>query len=71
MVGAMIRLGNCFDLLDSRNIEALQKAKDGMVKLMKREGVTVPENKPHIQESGLCRLQLFLSEGRGRRRAED
>lgn len=41
----MIRLGNCFDLLDSRNIEALQKAKDGMVRLMRREGVKVPENK--------------------------
>ena len=45
VVGAMIRLGNCFDLLDSRNIEALQKAKDGMVRLMRREGVKVPENK--------------------------
>ncbi len=44
VVGAMIRLGNCFDLLDSRNIGVLQRAKDGMIKLMKREGVEIPKN---------------------------
>jgi hypothetical protein len=44
VVGAMIRLGNCFDLMDAKNVEALQRAKDGMIKLMKREGVEIPEN---------------------------
>jgi hypothetical protein len=44
VVGAMIRLGNCFDLLDWKNVEVLQKAKDGMIKLMKREGIEIPKN---------------------------
>jgi hypothetical protein len=40
----MIRLGNCLDLLDWRNIDVLQTAKEGMIRLMKREGVEVPKN---------------------------
>jgi hypothetical protein len=45
VVGAMIRLGNCFDLLDSRNVEALRKAKDGMIKMMRREKIEIPKNR--------------------------
>jgi hypothetical protein len=44
VVGAMIRLGNCFDLLDQKNVDALQKAKDGMVTLMKRDNIEIPKN---------------------------
>jgi hypothetical protein len=45
VVGALIRLGNCLDLLDTKNVEVLQEAKDGMVKLMKRDGIEIPEKK--------------------------
>jgi hypothetical protein len=45
VVGAMIRLGNCFDLLDSQNVGVRRIAKDGMIKQMKRERIEIPENR--------------------------
>src|SRR5437016_2589974 len=44
VVGAMIRLGNCFDLLDSQNVEVLRTAKDGMMALLERKKHPVPKN---------------------------
>jgi hypothetical protein len=45
VVGAIIRLGNCFDLLDAKNVAALQKAGAVMVESMKQAGVEIPVNK--------------------------
>src|SRR5205807_463105 len=44
VVGAMIRLGNCFDLLDSENVEVLKRAKEGMITMMDREALEIPQN---------------------------
>jgi len=45
VVGAMIRLGNCFDLLDSQNVAVLRRAKEGMMRMMRREKLELPENR--------------------------
>lgn len=47
VVGAMIRLGNCFDLLDSENVTVLRTAHAGMIKRMKAAKVEVPKNYKH------------------------
>jgi len=44
VVGAVIRLGNCFDLLDPVNVAALKKLKDEMVKDFGLAGLAVPKN---------------------------
>ena len=44
IVGALIRLGNCFDLLDPANVHALEAAKDNLVATLKANGQPVPTN---------------------------
>src|SRR4051812_926418 len=44
VVGAMIRLGNCFDLLDPATIRSLKKFHDDILELWRREGTEVPRN---------------------------
>jgi len=62
VVGAMIRLGNCFDLLDSKNIDVLKKAKDGMVKLMKREGIEIPQNRRQYKNLDCAVFNYFYQQ---------
>lgn len=47
VVGAMIRLGNCFDLLDSENVTVLVTAYDGMMEMLKASGGEIPKNERH------------------------
>jgi hypothetical protein len=44
VVGAVIRLGNCLDLLDPENIKVLQHSMAKMVESLKQEGVEIPKN---------------------------
>lgn len=44
VIGAIIRLGNCFDLLDSLNVKALKEFRDSMVDQMQVAGIEVPTN---------------------------
>jgi hypothetical protein len=44
VVGAMIRLGNCLDLLDPENVQGLKKLHSEMMKKWRRANVAIPEN---------------------------
>jgi hypothetical protein len=44
VVGAMIRLGNCFDLLDPTNVRLLKGAHDVMLKQWAASGFKIPRN---------------------------
>ncbi len=44
VVGAMIRLGNCFDLLDPTNVRLLKAVHDGMLEKWAASGSKVPRN---------------------------
>jgi hypothetical protein len=47
VVGAMIRLGNCFDLLDPDNVQLLKRLYSGMVDQWSAEGTAGPSNFRH------------------------
>jgi hypothetical protein len=44
VVGAMIRLGKCFDLLDSANVRELRKFHDVLLEQWRSVGKEIPEN---------------------------
>jgi hypothetical protein len=44
VVGALIRLGNCFDLLDPRNVPMLRAFKSDLVAKLNAIGAKVPKN---------------------------
>ena len=44
VVGAVIQLGNCFDLLDTRYTSILAKAFAELGRLLEKEGKPIPEN---------------------------
>ena len=44
VIGAMIRLGNCFDLLDPENIQTLKAQHDVMMEQWRLAGLVVPRN---------------------------
>jgi hypothetical protein len=47
VVGAMIRLGNCFDLLDPANVQSIKRLHDVMIDTWKTAGVEAPGNFRH------------------------
>jgi hypothetical protein len=44
VVGAMIRLGRCFDLLDPENVRLLRAFHRGMIEEWTRKGLAIPQN---------------------------
>jgi hypothetical protein len=44
VVGALIQLGNCFDLMDTRFTQDLEQAYPGLEALLRRQGKALPEN---------------------------
>jgi hypothetical protein len=64
VVGAMIRLGNCFDLLDWKNIDVLRKARSKMVESLVKGGLEIPENK-RIYKNLDCAVFNFLYDQTG------
>ncbi len=44
VVGAMIRLGNCFDLLDPANVQSLKALHAAMMKKWRQTDAEIPEN---------------------------
>jgi hypothetical protein len=61
VVGAMIRLGNCLDMLDAKNAEVLQKAKAKMVQSLKQEGIEIPKSE-RIYKNLDCAVFNFFCE---------
>lgn len=49
VLGSVLDLGNCFDLLDQKNIDILHEAYNRLVKDLKEIGVKIPENKPFFE----------------------
>lgn len=45
VIGAVIQLGNCFDLLDTRNTKTLASAHDAFVESQLREKLVAPSNR--------------------------
>jgi len=60
VVGAVIRLGNCLDLTQKKNLELLTVAYDSLVSVSKASGKSLPENKKSRDESGDDKLLRFL-----------
>jgi hypothetical protein len=61
VIGAIIRLGNCFDLLDPANVKAL---KDFHVAALGKwpKGITVPKNGRHHRDLDCAIFNLFYQE---------
>jgi len=59
VVGAKIRLGNCFDLLDPANIAVLKVMKNQLVKVLEESSVEVPKNVRHHRNLD-CAVFNFL-----------
>ncbi len=68
VVGAMIRLGNCFDLLDPANVQSLRRFHDVMMDTWKDAGVETPSNFRHRRniESAVFNLYYDRSAVKGR-----
>ena len=47
VVGAIIRLGNCLDLLDPENVRSLKRAHDDILPRWERVGIKAPKNVRH------------------------
>jgi len=45
VLGAVIELGNCLDLLDQRNNDFLRKSYVAFIEMLEAEGLPIPENK--------------------------
>lgn len=46
VIGAVIDLGNCFDLLDAKYLRLLRLGYDILVETLEKSGIPLPENKP-------------------------
>lgn len=46
VVGAVIAMGHCLNLLDSKNLQHIQQAHRALLAALKSAGVAIPENKP-------------------------
>lgn len=53
VVGAIIDLGYCLDLLDSANFELLKIAYNRLIKINKEQGLLLPENKKSVTGNDL------------------
>jgi hypothetical protein len=53
VIGAVINLGYCFNLLDSESLLILKMGYDILVKSRESSGFTIPENKPVGEEKDL------------------
>ncbi len=62
VVGAMIRLGNCFDLLDAKNVVALQKSGAAMIESMKRARVEIPKNEHSFKHLDCSAFNFFYQQ---------
>src|SRR5438105_10272091 len=47
VIGAVIRLGNCFDLLDPKNVKTLKRFHGSMVDKLQQEDIEIPKNARH------------------------
>jgi hypothetical protein len=59
VIGAIIRLGNCFDLLDPRNVKTLKAFHDTMIRRFRKARIEVPRNARHRRNRD-CAVFNFL-----------
>lgn len=59
VVGAIIQLGNCFDLLDTRYTEALQRMWPFFVEARVADAKSIPANRSPKQESEVDKLLRY------------
>jgi hypothetical protein len=62
VVGAMIRLGNCLDLLDPENVRLLRNVHDDMIPKWRSTGREVPENFRHQRSLDRAILNWFYTQ---------
>ncbi len=70
-IGAIIRLGNCFDLLDPSNVRNLRDFHDQMVARFQAEGIEVPENTRHRRNLDCAIFNYFYQKAEQAKRAID
>ena len=61
VVGAMIRLGNCFDLLDPENMKPLTSTHKLLVKTLDADGKKVPKNRNASKYLDCAVFQAFYN----------
>jgi hypothetical protein len=71
VVGAIIRLGNCFDLLDPRNVKILRGFHDDLIARLERRGVEPPRNYRHHRYLDCAVFNDFYKKARDAGRAID
>ncbi len=62
MVGAIIRLGNCFDLLDPKNLEVLREMKGLLERRFEEIGAEMPTNGRHHRNLDCAVFNCFYDE---------
>lgn len=50
VIGAVIDLGNCFDLSDTKHIDVVREAYNGVVALCKKSGEELPKNTAYCRD---------------------
>lgn len=60
VIGAVIDLGNCLDLVARENLEMLKEAHDSFLKLQQRSGLPVPQNRSPKGMKDKDRVLRFL-----------
>lgn len=64
VVGAMIRLGNCFDLLDPMNLRVLRAAYARLKEDLDRKGIPLPANRRQYRDLDCAVFNYFYNEAR-------
>lgn len=62
VVGAMIRLGSCFDLLDSKNLQNLKNAHRAMIDTFEQGGIPIPTNERHHRDLDCAVFNYYYKE---------
>lgn len=58
VIGAVIDLGYCLDLLDSGNLRILKEGYDLLMTINKKQGLEVPQNLPLVENGDLLKRNL-------------
>ncbi|MGL4553540.1 MAG: hypothetical protein ACRC33_20430 [Gemmataceae bacterium] len=71
VIGAVIRLGNCFDLLDPENVQILKQAKDGFERRATESGRPIPVNRNADKRLDCAVFNYFYETAQARGKAVD
>jgi hypothetical protein len=62
VIGALIRLGNCFDLLDPKNLKVLRAVHAQLTTKLKEEDIEIPTNGRHHRNLDCAVFNFFYQE---------